>query len=37
MGAIVVLALKQLATELQNGALVTIDPSRARVRLLPLP
>ncbi len=36
MGATVVLAIKQLATELERGALVTIDPGRARARVLPL-
>jgi len=36
MGATVVLAMKQLAAELQRGALVTIDPARARARVLPL-
>jgi predicted nuclease of predicted toxin-antitoxin system len=35
-GPTVVLALKRLENELQEGALVTIDPARARVRLLPL-
>lgn len=36
MGATVVMAIKQLATELERGALVTIDPGRARARVLPL-
>jgi predicted nuclease of predicted toxin-antitoxin system len=36
MGATVVSALKQLHSELEQGALVTIDPSRARARVLPL-
>jgi predicted nuclease of predicted toxin-antitoxin system len=35
MGDTVVLAIKQLANELERGALVTIDPVRARARLLP--
>jgi predicted nuclease of predicted toxin-antitoxin system len=30
-------ALSQLAVELENGALVTVDPIRTRLRLLPLP
>jgi len=30
------LALKQMAPELEQGALLTIDPNRARVRVLPL-
>jgi len=29
-------ALRQLAAELAEGALVTVDPSRTRVRILPL-
>jgi predicted nuclease of predicted toxin-antitoxin system len=37
MGATVVLALKQFVDELEQGALVTIDPARARARVLPLP
>jgi len=36
MGTAVVLAIKQLAAELEKGALVTIDPARARARILPL-
>jgi predicted nuclease of predicted toxin-antitoxin system len=36
MGATVVLALKQFGDELEQGALVTIDPARARARVLPL-
>ncbi|MEI8018595.1 MAG: DUF5615 family PIN-like protein [Schlesneria sp.] len=30
-------ALSQMAVELEKGALVTIDPIRTRLRLLPLP
>jgi predicted nuclease of predicted toxin-antitoxin system len=30
-------ALSQMAVELENGALVTVDPIRTRLRLLPLP
>jgi predicted nuclease of predicted toxin-antitoxin system len=40
LGAIgnqVVLALLQMAPELEEGALVTVDPKRTRLRLLPLP
>ena len=37
IGASVVAALRQLAGELEAGALVTIEPGRSRVRLLPLP
>jgi predicted nuclease of predicted toxin-antitoxin system len=36
MGVTVVLALKQFEGELEQGALVTIDPVRARARVLPL-
>ncbi len=36
MGETVVLAIRQLWEELQRGALVTVDPARARVRVLPL-
>ncbi len=36
IGAVVVSALKQLAADLEAGALVTIDPNRTRLRLLPL-
>lgn len=32
----IVLALLQMRTELETGALLTIDPVRLRVRLLPL-
>ena len=32
----VVIALRQMETELHEGALVTIDPSRTRLRVLPL-
>jgi predicted nuclease of predicted toxin-antitoxin system len=37
MGATVVQALSQFADELKQGALITIDPARARARVLPLP
>ena len=36
IGANVVIALKQMAQELELGALVTIDTNRTRVRVLPL-
>ena len=36
IGKQVVLALRQMASELQDGALVTVDPERTRLRLLPL-
>lgn len=36
IGAAVIDALKQVASELEAGALLTIDSSRARLRLLPL-
>lgn len=35
-GALVVEALRQMEPELDAGALLTIGPSKARVRLLPL-
>lgn len=36
IGAQVVRALRQMPRELAEGALLTIDPSRTRLRLLPL-
>ena len=36
IGKQVVEALNQLADELKNGALVTIEPQRTRLRILPL-
>jgi predicted nuclease of predicted toxin-antitoxin system len=36
IGAKVVAALRQMATELTNGALLNIEPERTRWRLLPL-
>uniref|UniRef100_E6QMI1 DUF5615 domain-containing protein n=1 Tax=mine drainage metagenome TaxID=410659 RepID=E6QMI1_9ZZZZ len=36
IGNQVMLALRQMKTELAEGALVTIDPKRTRLRLLPL-
>ena len=32
----VVLALRQMRAELEEGALLTVDPKRTRLRLLPL-
>ena len=37
MGAIVIDAIRQLEADLGLGALVTIDPTRSRLRILPLP
>ena len=36
IGPSVVAALRQMEAQLHNGALLTIDPKRVRVRLLPL-
>ncbi|MGZ8928205.1 MAG: DUF5615 family PIN-like protein [Methylobacter sp.] len=36
IGKQVIAALRQMASELADGALLTIDPNRARMRLLPL-
>jgi len=36
IGAIVLTTIKQLAADIANGALVTIDPRKTRVTLLPL-
>jgi predicted nuclease of predicted toxin-antitoxin system len=36
IGTQVITALRQMATELENGALLIIDPSRTRLRVLPL-
>ena len=36
IGRPVIDALRQMATELEEGALLTIDPNRTRLRLLPL-
>jgi predicted nuclease of predicted toxin-antitoxin system len=36
IGHQVVIALRQMAGELEAGALLTIDPGRTRLRLLPL-
>jgi predicted nuclease of predicted toxin-antitoxin system len=37
IGPRVIQALRQMASELERGALLTVEPGRARVRLLPLP
>ena len=36
IGSHIVLALRQLAVELDYGALVTVEPKRTRMRVLPL-
>jgi predicted nuclease of predicted toxin-antitoxin system len=36
VGAAVALALNQVADELERGALLTVEPGRERLRLLPL-
>lgn len=36
IGGPVIDALRQMTTELDEGALVTVDPNRTRLRLLPL-
>ena len=36
IGQHVVTALRQMADELERGALLTVDPSRTRLRILPL-
>ena len=36
IGAQVLTALRQMAGDLQEGALLTVDPSRTRLRVLPL-
>ena len=36
IGKQVIGALHQMATELEDGALLTVDPNRTRLRLLPL-
>ncbi|MDP1613723.1 MAG: DUF5615 family PIN-like protein [Sulfuritalea sp.] len=37
IGKQVVVALRQMTSELEEGALLTVDPSRTRLRVLPLP
>lgn len=36
IGRQIVVALRQMATELEAGALLTVDPGRTRLRILPL-
>jgi predicted nuclease of predicted toxin-antitoxin system len=36
IGTLVISALRQMASELEEGALITVDPARTRLRLLPL-
>lgn len=36
IGANVITALRQMTDELEQGALVTVDPNRTRLRVLPL-
>jgi predicted nuclease of predicted toxin-antitoxin system len=36
IGAHVIDAVRKLETELDSGALLSVDPARTRVRLLPL-
>ena len=37
IGKPVIIALKQMTPELEEGALLTLDPNRPRLRVLPLP
>lgn len=37
IGKQVIIALRQMASELETGALLTVDPHRTRLRVLPLP
>jgi len=37
IGQQVVAALQQMASELESGALLTVDPIRTRIRILPFP
>lgn len=37
IGSQVIIALRQMASELNEGALLTVDPNRTRLRVLPLP
>ena len=36
IGPQVIIALRQMAAELESGALLTVDPNRTRLRVLPL-
>ena len=35
-GPALIAALRQMAAQLEEGALLTVDPTRARLRVLPL-
>jgi predicted nuclease of predicted toxin-antitoxin system len=35
LGPTLIEALRQMAAELEEGALLTVDPARARLRVLP--
>lgn len=37
IGGAVIVAFRQMAAELEEGALLTIDPNRTRLRVLPPP
>ena len=37
IGGQVIVALRQMTAELEEGALLTLDPNRPRLRVLPLP
>jgi predicted nuclease of predicted toxin-antitoxin system len=37
IGKPVIAALRQMTAELEEGALLTLDPNRPRLRVLPLP
>jgi predicted nuclease of predicted toxin-antitoxin system len=37
IGKLVTTALSQFQAQLETGALITIDPARSRVRILPIP
>lgn len=37
IGKVVIVALKQMTAELEEGALLSLDPNRLRLRVLPLP
>ncbi len=37
IGKSVIFALRQMTSELDEGALLTLDPNRPRLRMLPLP
>jgi predicted nuclease of predicted toxin-antitoxin system len=36
IGNQILIALRQMASELEEGALLTVDPNRTRIRVLPL-